>query len=120
MSGTLICEVQHLEHARSHTSHGQQASQAGTYLCFPTPRRPSDAEPKDPLSRLRAGALQVWGNGGRTKRLYSLEPALVAMHRPDEPGCVRGCVSTRPGVHWEHHEQRVNAQWARRRPCHSR
>ena len=106
--GTLICEVQHLEHARSHTtSHGQQASQAGTYLCFPTPRRPSDAEPKDPLSRLRAGALQVWGNGGRTKRLYSLEPALVAMHRPYEPGCVRGCVSTRPGVHGEHYEQRV-------------
>lgn len=25
--------------------------------------------------------------------------ALVAMHWPYEPGCVRGCVSTRPGAH---------------------
>lgn len=73
-AGTLICEVQHFEHARSHTSHGQQASRAGTYLpLLPTPRRPSDAEPKDPLSRLRAGALQVWGNGGKTRRLYPLQ-----------------------------------------------
>lgn len=61
--------------ARTLAHFTRAAGLARRYLptLLPTPRRPSDAEPKDPLSRLRAGALQVWGNGGKARRLYPLQ-----------------------------------------------
>jgi hypothetical protein len=48
MVGTLICEVQQAARTLALTR-AAGLTRAGTYLCLP-PRRPSDAEPKDPLS----------------------------------------------------------------------